>query len=133
VIFIDSGALIARFVERDQYCIQSLAVWRDLQEKRRRCLTSNFVLSEAFTLLARRTTYQFAANRARGLYSSKILEILRPSEEDELAALQYFEKYADQNVSFTDCVSFALMKRHGIRDVFTFDRHFTLAGFNSRP
>jgi uncharacterized protein len=39
-------------------------------------------------------------------------------------------KYADQGVSFTDCVSFAIMRRHKIRTAFTFDRHFKLAGFN---
>ena len=132
MIFIDTGALIARFVERDQYHVHAVEFWRGLQTERTRCLTSNFVLSETFTLLARRTTYQFAVNRARSLYASTVLQILRPSDEDEHAALGYFDKYADQQVSFTDCVSFALMERHGIRDVFTFDRHFMMAGFVPR-
>jgi len=45
----------------------------------------------------------------------------------------FFEKYADQDVSFTDCVCFALMRAHNIQRVFTFDRHFRLAGFESIP
>ncbi len=43
--------------------------------------------------------------------------------------MDLFEKYADQRVSFTDCISFVLMRRHKIRQVFSFDRHFELAGF----
>jgi len=38
-------------------------------------------------------------------------------------------KYADKEISFTDCVSFAIMRRVGIRTAFTFDRHFRDAGF----
>lgn len=34
-------------------------------------------------------------------------------------------------MSFTDCLS--LMRRHRIRRVFTFDRHFALAGFEAVP
>ena len=70
--------LIARFIERDQYHVQAVEVWRDLQIKRTCCLTSNFVLNETLTLLARRTTYQFAVNRARSLYASTVLQILAP-------------------------------------------------------
>jgi uncharacterized protein len=38
-------------------------------------------------------------------------------------------KYSDQRVSFTDCISFVLMKRERVKIAFTFDRHFSLAGF----
>jgi uncharacterized protein len=38
-------------------------------------------------------------------------------------------KYADQRVSFTDCISFVMMKRERVKIAFTFDRHFSLAGF----
>ena len=40
--------------------------------------------------------------------------ILRPEADDELEALNLFRKLSDQRVSFTDCVSFALMRRYGI-------------------
>jgi predicted nucleic acid-binding protein len=57
VIFIDTGAFLARFVERDQFHKRALAVWRRLEKRHDRCFTSNFVLDETFTLLARRTSY----------------------------------------------------------------------------
>ncbi len=133
MIFIDTGALVARYVRQDQYHVRANAYWSELERTRSDCVTSNFVVDEALTLLARRATYAFAAERARSLYASRAIRILRPAEADELDAISYFSKFADQAVSFTDCVSFALMKRHGIQRVFAFDRHFELAGFKCLP
>jgi predicted nucleic acid-binding protein len=96
-------------------------------------VTSNFVLNETFTLLGRRAGYSFAAQRARNIYASELLNILRPSLEEELKAIGFFEKYSDHRLSFTDCVSFVLMKNRKIKRVFTFDYHFQLAGFQLYP
>jgi len=98
-----------------------------------RLLTSSFVLDETFTLLARRTSCSFAADRAEAIYASQALTILRPDAADEATALGLFRKLADQKVSFTDCISFALMRRHRVKRAFTFDRHFNLAGFDIWP
>jgi len=130
VIFIDTGAFVARYIERDQYHDAATEHWRMLRNDQRQCFTSNFVLDETFTLLARRSTYEFAAERARKLFESISLSILRPDENDELAALELFQRYADQSVSFTDCVSFVLMKKRNIQCAFSFDHHFTIAGFD---
>ncbi len=133
MIFIDTGAFLGRYIDRDQYHLEALEGWRQIRGSASRCYTSNFVLDETFTYLARRTSYEFAAERARCLCSSEVLHILRPDGDDELRAVGYFEKFADQRVSFTDCVSFALMKKKRIRRVFSFDRHFALAGFEPWP
>lgn len=84
-------------------------------------------------MLARRAGHAFAAERARAMLGSEVLEILRAGSEEETAALALFEKLADQLVSFTVCLSFALMRREGIRRAFSFDRHFTTAGFELWP
>jgi predicted nucleic acid-binding protein len=133
VIFIDTGAFLARYVQRDEHHEKARTFWDELTHNNVPCLTSSLVLSETFTLLGRRTTHAFAAGRARQIYSSSILQILRPDAKDEVAAIILLEKYADQNVSFCDCVSFVLMRRAGISDAFTFDGDFAIAGFNIRP
>lgn len=132
LIFVDTGALLVRYLEKDQHHDRALRAWQRLEDVPR-LVTSNFVLDELFTLLGRRASYAFAADRARHILSSERLEILRSDAETEAEAIDLFEKYADQKVSFTDCTSFALMRRHKIRQVFTFDRHFELAGFVSWP
>jgi predicted nucleic acid-binding protein len=133
VIFVDTGAFIARYIRRDGHHAPALRAWAEIEKIRSACFTSNFVLDETFTLLGRQASYAFAAERARALYGSKALAILRPDAEDELDALELFSKFADQEVSFTDCVSFALMRRHGLNRAFTFDRHFLDAGFEAFP
>ncbi len=132
-LFIDTGAFLARYVDRDQHHAVARACWEQLGSDSRRLITSNFVLDETFTLLARRAGYPFAASRAREILTSQELEVLRPDSDREHKALDLFEKYADQAVSFTDCVSFALMASHGIAEAFTFDQHFERAGFTRWP
>ena len=131
--FIDTGAFLARYIERDQHHSTAQLAWRELGASRQKAFTSNFVVDETLTLLARGVSYAFAADRAAYIWASDALTILRPSEADELAGLDLFRKYADQKVSFTDCISFALMKRERLRRAFTFDRHFQTAGFEVWP
>jgi uncharacterized protein len=133
VIFIDTSAFLARFVTRDQYHAGATNFWHELMRSQEPCCTSNAVLSETFTLLARRTDYRFAARQALRIYSSSALQVLRPGHNDEASAVVLFEKYASQRVSFCDCISFVLMRNLGIQDVFTFDRDFAVAGFTTRP
>ncbi len=129
MIFLDTDAFLARYLRKDRFHEKALKGWKILQERGDRCFTSNFVLDETFTLLARKANSAFAVDRARSLLSSRALTVLRPTFEDEIEAVEVFSKYADQKVSFTDCISFVLMKRNRIQKAFSFDRHFSLAGF----
>jgi predicted nucleic acid-binding protein len=133
VIFIDTGAFLARYVPQDEHHRRARRAWSEIERGHRRCFTSNFVLDETFTLLGRRSSYGFAAERARALLGSTALTILRSDAQDEAKAVDLFAKFADQRVSFTDCVSFVLMRRHQLERAFTFDRHFADAGFDLAP
>jgi predicted nucleic acid-binding protein len=133
VIYIDTGALLARHLSKDRYHFQASSFWHSIRKKNETCMTSNFVLDETFTLLGRRAGYDFAAQRAKNIYSSKSISIIRPTREDELKAIDFFEKYSDHRISFTDCVSFVLMQTRKIKRVFTFDHHFQILGFQAYP
>ncbi|MFI5120266.1 MAG: type II toxin-antitoxin system VapC family toxin [Thermoanaerobaculia bacterium] len=133
MIFVDTGAFLARYVENDQFHQIAVRAWKRLERSTGALFTSSFVVDETLTLLGRRTTYAFAAARGEAIYASRVLTILRPDASDESAAVDLFRKFADQKVSFTDCVSFALMRRHRLKRAFTFDRHFAGAGFEVWP
>ncbi|MCC6493789.1 MAG: PIN domain-containing protein [Pirellulales bacterium] len=126
MIFIDAGAIIARLIARDQNHNAAIEFRHELSASAVSCCTSNLVMGEALTLIARRTS---PAEQAFELYSSKVLRIIRSTEADEISAISLLTKYADQQVGFVDCVSFALMRRLRIFQAFTFDRHFATAGF----
>ncbi len=127
MLFVDTGPLLARYLVGDAYHRRALSTWKTLRG--RRLFTSNYVLAETWTLLGRRAGRGFAAQRAIDLHSSPSWSILYADRDTDLAAIRLMEKYADQSMSFTDCVSFALMRQHRISQAFTFDHHFLLAGF----
>ena len=129
MIFIDTGSLIARYIVNDQYHKNAMKKWERIEKKKYKMCTSNFVLNETFTLLGRWVGYEFAAEKANLIYKTKVFQIYRPDEEEDIASLNIFRKYADQKISFTDCVSFMLMKKYKVKSAFTFDKHFHIAGF----
>jgi uncharacterized protein len=126
-VFVDTGAFLARNARRDPYSDAATQIWNDLEHTP--LLTTNHVIEETLTLLARRLGNALAADMADRVYSSAALEIVYTSRKDDVNALRYFRKFADQRVSFTDCISFAVMRRRGLDTAFTFDRHFLHAGF----
>ena len=111
----------------------SFRAWKAAARSGEALFTSSFVLDETFTLLGRRTSYAFAADRAEAILAPRALTIFSPDARDEAAAIALFRKLADQEVSFTDCISFALMRRHKISRAFTFDRHFEATAFTTWP
>lgn len=133
MIFVDTGAFLARYLARDQYHQAAWHGWEVLANSRELLYTSNFVLDELFTLLGRRAGNQFAAERARSIYASSSLRILRPDAASELQAIALLDRFADQKISYTDCTSFQLMHSNRIKDCFGFDRHFEYAGFRLWP
>lgn len=50
------------------------------------------------------------------------LEQVTPRAEER--AVEILLQYADKSFSFFDATSFAVMERLGVRQAFTFDRHF---------
>lgn len=126
MIFADTGAFLALYIKHDQYHRQAQKVFRALS---RPFSTSNHVVDELATLLGRIAEYGYAADRMDDLYASESIEVLASTREDEMEAIRWMRKYSDKEISFTDCISFAVMRRMGIHAVFTFDRHFRDAGF----
>jgi uncharacterized protein len=126
LIFVDTGAFLALYLSRDQYHREARTIFPSLP---RPFSTSNHVVDELATLLGRIAGFRYAADRVDDLCASESVEVLPSTRDDEVAAIRWMRKYADKEISFTDCLSFAMMRRLGIRNAFTFDRHFHDAGF----
>lgn len=124
--FVDTGPLLALHRRNDQYHADAVRLWPAVGVP---AVTSNHVMDELATALGRLAGYAFAAGCVADLYASPAMTIIQATRGDEEEALQWMRKYAGQRVGFTDGVSFALMRRLGIRKAFSFDRRFRMAGF----
>lgn len=134
IIFADTSALKSVFDKNDDFHKRAIAFWKRIKEEGKVILTSNFILDELFTLF-RSQMGKVAALQLRQdlLESPEQLKLLRITVKDEQKAWEYFENLPDRYLSFTDCTSFALMKRLGLKEVFTFDKHFVKVGFKVYP
>lgn len=133
MIFVDTGAFVGRYLRDDQHHEAARAGWRHVAADRLAYATTDLVLNETITLLARFGGAAFAAETGRMLCGRSAVTLLRPDEADELAALDVLEKYAEHGFSFCDAVSMVVMRRQRLRRVFGFDHHFTIAGFELWP
>jgi predicted nucleic acid-binding protein len=131
-LFVDTGAFVAKEIAGDQYHALARQTWNEAEKRGYRLFSSEHVLDESVTLIARRSHYAFAAQWGSDAMDSGI-EWLRAGEEDWAGALVLMRKFADQGVSFTDCLSAVLMKRTRLKRVFGFDRHFEAMGFRVWP
>lgn len=90
---------------------------------------SDYVFDEAITLTRRRTGSFEAAkrlgDRLRGAESyPTVYEFLYISPAVFADALEVFERYDDQSLSFTDATTVALLERHDIDSLLSFDDDF---------
>ena len=122
----DTSAFLALYLKRDQYHKLAKGMFPSLP---RPFSTSNHVVDELATLLGRTAGYRSAADRIGDIYASGSVDVVPSTRDDEIQAIRWMRKYADKEISFTDCISFAMMRRLGIRAAFAFDRHFRDAGF----
>ena len=116
-LFFDTGAFFAKEIAADQYHIPAAEFWRDIHEKGLKFYSSEHVLDETATLLARRSSYAWSAELGRDVLVAGI-HFLPAGRGDFAEAFSRMKKIADQAVSFTDCISFVLMKKQGLSDAF---------------
>ena len=128
-VFLDSSFFKALIDPKDDFSQPAGKIWLELRDEGKNLVTSNFIIDETLTLLRSKCNLETAL-KLRGLLVeySHIIKIMRVAAADEGMAWQWFVKDWSK-LSFTDCVSFALMKRLGIKRAAAFDEHFKRAGF----
>lgn len=133
-IFIDSSAFLALEDESDEHHAAALR-FRDqeLLSGHYELITTSYILDETLTLIRSRLGISASIAFSRKIRRSQVVRVLSVSQEVEEEALDLFEQYDDKNFSFTDCVSFVVMRELGIKEAFAFDEHFEQMGLVCRP
>jgi predicted nucleic acid-binding protein len=129
-LFVDTGGWFAYFVASDPdhaATAEVLSGWSG------RLLTTDYVFDEVTTLLRYRAGHRQAAQAGAALRDRSAVDLVRVQLDDFEAAWRTFTRQKDKQYSFTDCTSFAVMKRLGITTAAAVDEHFRQAGFRVLP
>jgi hypothetical protein len=122
-VFIDSGAFLALADEDDDHHSAARSTHAELIHSKAQLLTSNFVLSETYTLVRFKVGHRSAVEFMRRFDQTGI-KTLRITESIEQTAKAIFMRYNDKDFSFVDCTSFALSDHHRLDHAFAFNGHF---------
>ncbi len=125
-VFVDTGGWYAAADRRDP---DHGAVARWLRGNRLPLVTSDYVFDESVTLIRMELGHRTAVRFGENIRASAAVYVVPVTPEDRDTAWETFTKFEDQKLSFTDCTSFAVMKRLGLTRVLGLDQHFALVGF----
>jgi uncharacterized protein len=129
-VFVDTSAWVAAL---DRSEPAHLAVAAVLREQGVRLVTSDYVVDETLTFLRMRVGASVAIRFGESILEGEDVAFVRLSHTDWKQAWTLFQRYTDHEFSFTDCTSFALMKRMGLTRALTLDGHFRIMGFEMLP
>jgi len=129
-IFIDTSFFKALMDTDDDFYLHAIKKWKLLSQDDREFVTSNFIIDECATLFLYKSSKKTALLFKKCLLEeSEVIQVNRVTIQDEVEGWSIFEKKSEK-LSFTDCVSFAQMKRLDITQALSFDKHFAQVGFN---
>lgn len=129
MVFVDTSMFYALVNPNDEFHSQAKDSWERLQSQKNVLVTSNYILDETFTIIRSKRGIKVLDEFRKNLAGEYKLKIIRVIVQDEAAAWDWLLlDWSD--LSFTDCVSFAIMKRVGIKKAASFDNHFKRAGFS---
>lgn len=126
-VFLDTVGLIATWDEDDQWHPLAEPVFKALVRQRLRLVTTSQVLYECGNAAARKSYRSDVEAFRREL--AGFGDLIESTADDlDRAWADYARGLAD-SAGIVDHVSFTVMRRLGLSDAFTNDRHFRAAGF----
>ncbi|MBW2015078.1 MAG: type II toxin-antitoxin system VapC family toxin [Deltaproteobacteria bacterium] len=132
-LFVDTGAWFALADRSDQHHSQAINIYPKLLSNYHYLKTTNLVIAETYILIRRAIGHQAAIKFLESIAASpRVIKIYSDSVFEETAE-DILRQYEDQDFSYTDAVSFVVMKQYGIIQAFCFDKHFVTAGFTVIP
>lgn len=126
--FVDTFYIVALVNRRDEFHEKAneLVKYYDKQP----LLITDAVLLEIGNSLARNYKNE-AVEIFEEFFISNELEIVRLDETLFNKAFELYKNHSDKSWGLVDCISFVVMKEHGVTDALTCDKHFVQAGFRA--
>jgi predicted nucleic acid-binding protein len=130
-LFLDSAYVIALAQANDEHHREAVRLAKKVEERKMRLVTTRAVLLEVGSALARVRARPDAIRLVAALQSSDSVEIVPLSEELAARGWDLFCQRTDKEWSWTDCISFFVMRKRGFTDALTSDQHSEQAGFKA--
>jgi len=127
----------------DTFYWVALADFADSSHQRALALTAEMAASHIITTDEVLTEYlsffstaqsQFpreAAESVERLLASSVVRVIPQTRESFLNGLQLYRTRLDKRYSLVDCISMQTMRKEGLMEVLTNDRHFEQEGFRA--
>lgn len=128
-LFLDTGGIYALMVEDSAGHAQAKEIMAHAARMRRPLITTDYVIQETATLLIARRQRRLVEPFFKRTEASISLTTYWITPERFADARQLMAQYHDQPFSFTDCVSFVLMRELELTEALATDSHFRTAGF----
>ena len=132
MIFVDTSAFLALVNDKDTNHTAALHFLEKIKNGRikiSKIITPDYIIDETLTRIRYSMGHQEDVEWGKDILASKVIEKIEIQKEIFGLAWELFQTYEDKKLSFTDCTSFALMKKKGIEKVFSFDEDFARLGF----
>ena len=128
-MFVDSSGWLALLHLRDRRHREADVAVRAAVSRRIPLFTTNLVVAEVHRLLLHRVGAGAAGVFLDRIDTSAEVEVVFATSSHHEAARAWLTKLADQAITYADAVSFAAMDGRGCRSAISFDRDFSIAGF----
>ena len=131
LIFVDTSAWIMLINKAETYHQAAVETYNEISKAT--FVISNLVVGETYTWLRKKAGYQKASAFLKAIEEKNELNQLKIIYSEpvmEKQAVQLLEKYREHEFSYADAVSFSVMQNLGVKQAFTYNRHFLIAGFD---
>lgn len=129
-LFMDSGGFYELVSVDSPAHKKAVRIMEDAFRVHRLAITTDYIIDETATLLRARGLGNQLTEFFELIETSQALTVEWTTPDRFASARQMMLKHLDQDFSFTDCVSFVVMKELRLNDALVTDRHFRTAGFN---
>jgi len=128
-VFLDTVGLLALWNANDQWHDSAVTAFTDLQQHPFQFVSTSHVLFECGNAAARTPFRSDICDVWQQLDSKG--DLIRPSLGDEQVAWAAYARGDAGHAGIVDQVSFVIMRRLGLTEAFSNDRHFSAAGFST--
>lgn len=128
-LFVDASGWVAVVNKSDALHAMAKSIYNQRFATGQVIITTTAVMMEVGNVLSLVRMRHLAVNLRHRLESSPRVHIIEADNMLYRAGWELYEQRTDKEWGVIDCISFCVMKQHGILEALTEDYHFTQAGF----